>query len=559
MDNNEILTPGKRFWKLIKPDSYEIRNVYIYAFFFGLVNLSLPLGIQSIVNLIQGGQINSSWVILVIFVIAGIAITGIIQVQQLKITEHLQQKIFSRAAFEFAYRIPKVKLEALYRKYAPELMNRFFDVVAIQKGLSKILIDFSTASIQTLFGLILLSLYHPFFIIYSMILVVMVWAIFKYTGERGLRTSLAESKNKYSLAHWLQELARTSTTFKLAGETDLPLRKTNKHVGDYIEKRESHFSVLLSHYSLMIVFKILVAAGLLIVGSILVMEQQMNIGQFVAAEIIILLIIGSVEKLIMSLETIYDVLTSLEKVGQVTDLELESERGIDPCALGNNEELSVDISEITFSYPGSEKRIFDKASLTIPKKDRVMITGAGQTGKTTLLYLLGGLYQIKEGSISYNDIPFGNLNPIKLRSVIGDCLMDEQLFEGTLLENISMGREKANFENVVWAVKQLGLDSFVKSLSEGYNTVIYPQGKKFPKGIVERLILARSIADKPKLLIISDTFSAIDSEEKERIFKFLTEDEAPWTLVVSTNDLSLSKFIKRQVVVENGKLSDIKV
>jgi ABC-type bacteriocin/lantibiotic exporter with double-glycine peptidase domain len=172
---------------------------------------------------------------------------------------------------------------------------------------------------------------------------------------------------------------------------------------------------------------------------------------------------------------------------------------------------------------------------------------------------LGGLYQIKEGSISYNDIPFGNLNPIKLRSVIGDCLMDEQLFEGTLLENISMGREKANFENVVWAVKQLGLDSFVKSLSEGYNTVIYPQGKKFPKGIVERLILARSIADKPKLLIISDTFSAIDREEKERIFKFLTEDEAPWTLVVSTNDLSLSKFIKRQVVVENGKLNDIKV
>lgn len=558
MDNNETLTPGKRFWKLIKPDKSEIRNVYIYAFFFGLVNLSLPLGIQSIVNLIQGGQINSSWVVLVIFVIMGIAITGIIQVQQLKITEHLQQKIFTRAAFEFAYRIPKVKLEALYRKYAPELMNRFFDVVAIQKGLSKILIDFSTASIQTVFGLILLSLYHPFFIIYSLILVVLVWAIFRYTGERGLRTSLEESKNKYGLAHWLQELARTSTTFKLAGETDLPMQKTNEHVGQYLDKRESHFNVLVSHYSLMIVFKILVAAGLLIVGSVLVMEQQMNIGQFVAAEIIILLIIGSVEKLIMSLETIYDVLTSLEKVGEVTDLELEAERGIDPCALGNNEQLSVDINDITFSYPGSEKKIFDRASLHIPKKDRVMVIGAGQTGKTTLLYLLGGLYQLQEGSISYNDIPYGNLNPIKLRSVIGDCLMDEQLFEGTLFENISMGRDNATFDNVVWAVKMLGLDPFVKALAEGYHTVIYPQGKKFPKGIVERLILARSIADKPKLLIISDTFSATSREEKERIFEFLTSEDAPWTLVVSTNDHSLSKFIKRQVMVEDGKLIDIK-
>ena len=163
MENNELLTPVQRFWRLLRPDRKEIRNVYVYAFFFGLVNLSLPLGIQSIVNLIQGGQINTSWVVLVIFVIVGIAINGVLQVQQLKIAEHLQQKIFSRAAFEFAYRIPKVKLEALYRKYAPELMNRFFDVVAIQKGLSKILIDFSTASIQTIFGLILLSLYHPFF------------------------------------------------------------------------------------------------------------------------------------------------------------------------------------------------------------------------------------------------------------------------------------------------------------------------------------------------------------------------------------------------------------
>jgi len=558
MENNESYTPVQRFWRLIRPDRKEIRNVYVYAFFFGLVNLSLPLGIQSIVNLIQGGQINSSWVILVIFVITGIAITGVLQVQQLKITEHLQQKIFSRAAFEFAYRIPKVKMEALYRKYAPELMNRFFDVVAIQKGLSKILIDFSTASIQTVFGLILLSLYHPFFIIYSMILVVMVYAIFKYTGERGLRTSLAESKNKYELAHWLQELARTSTSFKLAGETDLPLKKTNIHVDEYLDKRESHFKVLISHYSLMIVFKVLVAAGLLIVGSILVMEQQMNIGQFVAAEIIILLILGSVEKLIMSLETIYDLLTSLEKVGQVTDLELETEKGIDPCTLVDCDQLSVELTGVSFSYPGSERRIFDKANLKIKKKERILITGAGQTGKTTLLYLLGGLYQIKEGSISYNEIPFGNLNPIKLRSVIGDCLMDEQLFEGTLLENITMGRENASFSNVQWAIEKMELGGFVKSLPEGYNTLIYPQGKKFPKGIVERLILARSIADKPKLLLISDTFSAIDRAQKDRIFKFISSDESPWTLVIATNDVSLEKYAQKQVVVENGQLNEIK-
>ena len=156
-----------RFWRLLKPDRKEIRNIYFYAIFAGLVNLSLPIGIQSIINLIQGGQMSTSLIVLIFFVILGVTFTGVLQVNQLVISEHLQQKIFARAAFEFSYRLPKIRLEAMYKHFAPELMNRFFDIVSIQKGLTKILIDFSTASIQTIFGLILLSLYHPFFIIFS--------------------------------------------------------------------------------------------------------------------------------------------------------------------------------------------------------------------------------------------------------------------------------------------------------------------------------------------------------------------------------------------------------
>ena len=217
------LTPLKRFWRLLKPDAKEIRNVYIYSIFNGLINLSLPIGIQAIINLIQGGQVSASWIVLIIFVVAGIALSGIMSVNQLRITENLQQKIFTRAAFEFAYRIPKIKMERLYKHYAPELMNRFFDIVSVQKGLSKIIVDFSTASIQVLFGLILLSIYHPFFIIFSLVLVILVYFIFRYTAQRGLETSLEESKHKYKIAHQLEELARTFMTFKLAGRTELPL------------------------------------------------------------------------------------------------------------------------------------------------------------------------------------------------------------------------------------------------------------------------------------------------------------------------------------------------
>lgn len=544
------MSPGKRFWALLKPDQKEITNVYVYSIFNGLINLSLPIGIQAIINLIQGGQFSTSWLILVLFVIGGIALSGIMQVNQLRITENLQQKIFTRAAFEFAYRIPRIKMEELYKHYAPELMNRFFDIISVQKGLSKIIVDFSAASIQVIFGLILLSIYHPFFIVFSLILVILVYAIFKLTAKKGLQTSLNESKNKYKIAHQLEEMARTFMTFKLAGRTQLPLEQINKTADKYIQSRENHFAVLIKQYSLMIGFKVVVALGLLVIGSLLVMDQQMNIGQFVAAEIIIILVMSSVEKLILSLESIYDVLTSLEKIGQVTDLELETDTGLEVEETAVNKGMSIEVNNLTFTYPDHHSKVLNKLNFKIESGERVLITGSNNSGKSTLLYLLAGLFKPQTGYIAYNDVPMGNYNPEALRSHIGDCLMDELLFEGTLLENISMGRTRATFENVQWAVQNLGLEEFVKTLPEGYSTVIKPQGQQFSKGIIDRLILARAIADRPKVLLIKDAFTLFEKGERNRILAFLSDRSNAWTLVIASSNKELGTSFDRIIDLE---------
>ncbi|MEM9024531.1 MAG: ABC transporter ATP-binding protein, partial [Bacteroidota bacterium] len=461
--------------------------------------------------------------VLTTFVILGVAVTGILQVAQLRITETLQQKIFTRAAFEFAYRIPRIKLEAFYRQYAPELMNRFFDTINVQKGLSKILIDFSTAVLQVIFGLILLSFYHAFFIVFSLILILLVIAIVRFTARKGLVTSLQESKHKYQVAHWLQELARTSTTFKLAGTTDLPLQRVNTHVNDYLEARESHFQVLVRQYSLMVAFKVIVATGLLAIGGILVMEQQMNIGQFVAAEIIILLVMGSVEKLIVSMETIYDVLTALEKIGQVTDLDLESEDGVDLVEHCQECGLEVHLDDIHFAYPENRHNALREITLNLKSGEKLMITGANGSGKSTLLHVLAGLYDVQEGQITYDGLPRGNLGLSSLHTVIGDSLAQEQLFAGTVLENITMGRTTASFDNVRHVVTHLGLEEFIRSLPQGFDTELEPQGKGLPGSIVQKLLLARSIVDNPKLLLLEDAFEHLDETERRRIIDFLTD------------------------------------
>ncbi|SFN69693.1 peptidase domain-containing ABC transporter [Salegentibacter flavus] len=555
MTNIEKPSPLKRLLRLLKPDQSEIINIYIYSIFNGLVYLSVPLGIQAIVNLIIGGEITTSWILLIIFVVMGVAATGILRLFQFRITENLQQKIFTKAAFEFSYRLPKVRMEALYKHYVPELMNRFFDVMTVQKGLPKLLIDFSVAVLQVVFGLILLSLYHPLFIIFSVLLVFLLYIIFHFTVKKGLSTSLEESKYKYKVAHWLEEIGRNNTSFKLAGDTELPLERTNTNVDSYLKSRESHFKLLMRQYSFMVVFKVIVAASLLILGGFLVMEQTINIGQFVAAEIIILLVMESVEKLIVSLETIYDVLTGLEKIGEVTDLKLERSEGISLKDEMTSPGMKIRAEGLSFKYPGSDTNILESISFAVKRKEKFLIAGKNNSGKATLLKLIAGLYEVKEGVVSYNGISLTNLNINDMRSVIGECFAQGTLFEGTVLQNITMGRKNIPFENVKWAVNHLKLKSFIRNLPNGYDTFVEPQGYKFSRSIITKLLIARSIVSKPNLLLIEDILDNLDRQERIEIMDFLTSEEQDWTLIAVSSEAHFAKRCDQIAIVSKGRIT----
>ncbi|GAB5539140.1 MAG: ATP-binding cassette domain-containing protein [Salibacteraceae bacterium] len=554
MQLTEQLTPLQRFCRLLRPDRKDIRNVYVYAIFNGLINLSLPLGIQAIVNLIQGGQINTSWIVLVAIVVMGVGLSGVLQIFQLRIVENLQQKIFTRAAFEFAYRIPKIRLEALYQKYAPELMNRFFDVMSVQKGLTKILIDFSAAILQMIFGLILLSFYHPFFILFSLVLLIFVAIVFRLTASIGLAKSLEESKFKYKVAYWLEELARTANTFKLSGNSTLSLQRTDKAVNKYLEAREAHFSVLVRQYSLMVVFKVIIVTGLLAIGGILVMEQLMNIGQFVAAEIIILLIINSVEKLVLSIETIYDVLTGLEKIGQVTDLELENDEGIDLSEQCLETPVYLELDNVSFSYPGSRKRALDNVSFEIASNERVMITGGNLSGKSTLLQIVAGLYDPTDGTIMYQGLAKKSISSESLRSIMGDCLSQEQLFEGSILENLTLANPAVSLNTIKDILRDLGINEFIKSLPNGLEEQIEPQGTNLPRSVAQLLLIARSVSRNPKLILLEDALEHLDEEHRMRVIDYITDKKHNWTLMAVSTDTYLARKSDRIILMEGGAI-----
>ena len=410
------MTPWLRLVGLLQLEKRDILQVFYYAIFAGIVALSLPLGIQAIINLIQGAQISTSWIVLVILVTLGVAFSGALQLMQLRIIETIQQRIFTRSSFELAYRFPKIKMSELRNYYPPELANRFFDTLTIQKSLSKILIDVPTAVLQILFALILLSFYHPFFIIFGLLLLILIFVVFRFTAIKGLETSLKESKNKYKVAHWIQEIARSVISFKLSGSTNLGINKNDELVHNYLNARESHFKILMLQFIQMISFKVIVTASLLLIGGALVLNQEMNIGQFVAAEIIIILVIASVEKLILGLESFYDTLTSLEKIGQIVDKNLESQSGESPQF---KKGFQIELEKVAYEVDNRDKHILRDISLKITPSSRILIKGESGSGKSTLLRLIAGVIQATSGHIYVNDMSINSLHLNFYRSQLG--------------------------------------------------------------------------------------------------------------------------------------------
>jgi ABC-type bacteriocin/lantibiotic exporter with double-glycine peptidase domain len=552
MNNTKTTTPMKRFFNLLKEEKEEVYSIYFYAILNGLVALSLPLGIQAILNFVLGGRITTSWVILVLVVAAGIAFGGFLQISQLQITEKLQQRIFAKSGLSLAYRLPKVKSELLHGAYAPEIVNRFFDTVNLQKGVSKILVEYSTALIQVIFGLILLSFYHATFILFGIVLVLILITIFYFTSPKGMATALKESTYKYETAYWLEEIGRTLNTFKLVGgNSKLPILRVDKLLKRYIDFRSNHFSVLILQYKVLIGFKVLIVTSLLIAGSLLLINDQISIGQFVAAEVIILMVVNAVEKLILSLETVYDTLVATEKLGQVMDIELEDHKESEKDITQQSNGIKLAMENLVFQPRDVSKPIVNGVTLTIEPGVKAVITGKSGSGKSAMLALFSGLYQTYKGTIKINDLSLDLIHLDKYRTVVGDCMELQQIFHGSIAENILVGRE-IDPEQLKFLIELVGLKEFIYQLPDDLNTILLPEGRGLSRKMAQAIMLARALVGQPKAMILENALLHLDEEVKNRVQSYLFQGD--WTLLMVTQDVDVIKSAQQVIVMDNGTM-----
>lgn len=540
-----------RVWNLLTPDRIEIRNIYIFAIFSGVISLGLPLGIQMIINFIQLGQLSASWFLLVGLVVAAIGFSGVMNILQLRITENLQQRIFTRSAFEFAYRIPKIKLESLRDFYHPEINARFFDTLTIQKATSKLLIDFMAASLQIVFGLGLLAFYHSFFIFFGLGLLFLLYLIIRLTSKRGYKTSLKESSHKYKVVNWLNEINIARSSVRNAG-TNFHLNVVDEKLNGYINARKNHFRILVQQYGYLILFKILIALCLLIVGGLLVVNQEMNIGQFVASEIIIVLVLSSVEKIILNLDLVYDVLTSIEKIGQVTDLPVEERKGSN-LFVQSEKGVHVEIKGLTFKMEESTLAALHQFSMiALPGQKISIVSDSSLSSKSLFLILLGHLNKYT-GSIFLDNQPLENLDQNEMLKSTGAVLAEDKLIFGSVKENILFGRTDFQLIDVIDVCRQLGIDDNIEQLKEKYETLINPDYLVIPHDVERKILLARVMLTKPKLMLLENLSAGMNNKQLESLLTAINSIK-DCTLLMASQNPKIHRISDLIIEIENGQI-----
>ena len=548
---NSLSSALIKLHRLIMTDKRDASSVYFFAIAGGLISLTLPLGIQTIISFVMAARLSTSIVILIGIVIIGVFLNGLMQVRQIQVIERIRQKVFTRYSLEFSYRIPQISQQQMDDYYLPEVVNRFFDIPALAKSLEKIMLDIPASVIQIVFGLVILSFYHPVFIAFGAFVFLALIVIIRITSPKGFETNLNSSNYKYETAGWLEEMARAIKTFKYSKGASLHMKKTDEVISKYLQSRTAHFKILTLQYWSLIVFKILIVASMLIAGTWLLLDQQINVGQFIAADIIIILIISSVEKLISSLDAVYDSLSSIEKLSKIVDSKIEDSGNL---AFDGTNGCTIRFNKVGFSYP-NESVALKEINFTAAKNDIICFKGESGSGRSTILRLLTGAYTGFTGNILLNDIPIKNYLLQDLRLNTGTLLADQDIFRGSILENLTMGNGKITMTEISYLAEKTGLSNFIISEEKGYDTILDPTAKRKSRHIKQKIKLIRALAGKPPLLLLEDPLMDLSTDEKIGLMSYLKNESNATIIIISNDELAYEKSNKIYQLIE-GNISN---
>lgn len=535
-------SPLLRTRQLLQLERQDIVVIVIYGVALGLLSLAVPIAVQSLVNTVAFGSLIQPLAVLAILLAVALTGAAILRALQVRIAEMLQRRLFVRIVTEIGGRLPRVRAKALEARNGPELLNRFFDVFTVQKSVASLLLDGVDALLVALVGLIVLAFYHPALLAFDIVLIGGALIVLLPIGKGGTATSVAESKAKYAVAGWLEEMARHPLSFKLAGGEQFAAERVQQLAHAYLQKRDRHFRIVFRQLVGALSIEVVASVALLAVGGILVIERQLSIGQLVAAELIVTAVVASIAKLGTKVEVFYDLVAAVDKLGEILDLPMERS-GAESPPRGPADRGHLVVQSLQLATHDEDDEL--EFSLDLQPGERVAIHGAAERTTSSLVDAIFGLVTPEEGIIEIDGHDSRDLQLSDLRSRIA-VVRDTEVLPCTITENLQAASSELTAEES-WAVlRRVGLDEAVKSLPDGLNTYVVIGGAPLSSAQSIELTIARALAGRPSVLVLDRTLDHVDPVERERIVDRLFS-ERDLTLLLVTEDPKLQQRSDRDI------------
>ncbi len=522
-------SPTERLLSIIKLERRDIYFLAMLTFGYGLLGIATPVAVQSLVNIVtMGGVLQPLYIVSFILFIL-LILSGILFVLEGYVVELIQRRLFIRNALDVSKNAQGIQIQ-MYDNHNPvELMNRFFDIVNLQKSAAVLLTVGLTALLQGLIGSFILIFYSIYFLIIIIIMFVFLFFIISVLGKNGLSTAIEESEAKYKMVDWLETIARNAYLFKFFNTAQRTHDQTDILATEHLFKRFNHYKILLFQNIGAVTLYAIIGTAMLMLGGALVIQGQINLGQFVAAELIIFGVLAAFVRLIKQLQYYYDLLTALDKLGILHDFPQESTGQFIP---NDNQYHQIHLQDIGFSFT-PKTSLIQNVSFDLSRGQSLSILGASGSGKSTLITLITGLRTPEKGLINVNGIDLRQLDLAHYRNKIGLANKIE-IIEGTILDNLKLGREEIPISLINQVLDTLGLSKNFAKLENGVDTKLTAFGAPLSITQMQRLMLARAVIGEPDILIIDGLLDSLTSEELSDILDLLKENKSNWLLIVAS-------------------------
>jgi len=546
------VSPVRRLLALMRPEGPELWSIAVFSAITGLLYLALPLAISAFVSNLsfgaQSGPFLQGLIALAVVLLACLAVAAMLRGLQYVVAEVIQRRIFVRLASDLSRRLPRVDLASLDGVHAPELVNRFLDVVTVQKSTSMILLNGINLVLSAAIGLTVLAFYHPFLLAFSIFVVLAVAAIVLVLGRGAVRTGVNESRCKYEVVGWMEELARHPRIFMVGPGLALAHTRADALMRDYLGARRDHFRVLIRQIAAPLALEAIAATLLLVLGGWLVLNQQLTLGQLVASEIIVSAIVASISKLGKQFEAWYDAVAAVDKLGYLVDLPIERRGG--QSASAPMAGAAVASRGLVCSRPGA-RGAMAPLDLDVRPGERIALLGSRGSEAGVVLEAMLGLRQQQSGDLAVNglDVRSWDLTALRERSML---LRPGEIMTGSVADNLALGDPSVDDRRMLKALQDVGLLPLVRSLPLGLRTPLVTGGFPLSESESDRLIAARAIVQRPSLLLID---GLLDGHEgtRDALASTLLSPERPWTAVLATTDPRVAARAQRTVDVHHAQ------